>query len=81
MSQRYPKSSASDSEGRDWVSEIRKKNIKISEKLGVGVLPRSGKKTKAGKKFGGRSPGGRLGKIHHRVCNFFPDPQPIQPIF
>ena len=57
-----------------WVSQIRKKNMKILEKLGVGVLPRSGKKTKAGKKFGGRSPGVRLGKIHHRVCNFFPDP-------
>ena len=48
---------------RGWVSEIR-------------CLTTKRKKTKVGKKLGGGSIFGPLGKIHHRVHNFFPDPPP-----
>ena len=49
------------------------KNENIGKNLG-GCLTLRWKKTKVGKKLGGRSIFPSLGKNHHRVRDFFPEP-------
>ena len=60
---------------------MRKKKIKISEKLGWVSSNGAEKNQKLEKSWVVGPLEGRLGKIHHHVHDFFPDPPLIYHVF